>query len=116
RAGFEARGFGSAHEALDALEEQGDSVSLLLTDLDMPSMTGHELLAKLRSSWPNIVPIVITGASDLSNAVRAMRSGAYDYLVKPVDPEHTLLPSMTRAIEHRRLVEQNHSLRLQLGA
>ncbi len=115
RAGFEARGFGSAKAALEALEEHGDDVSLLLTDLDMPKITGHELLAQLRSNWPNIVPIVITGASDVSNAVRAMRSGAYDYLVKPIDPEHTLLPSMTRAIEHRRLVEQNRNLRLQLG-
>jgi len=59
---------------------------------------------------------VVTGASDLASAIGAMRAGAYDYLVKPVDPETTLLPSVRRALERKQLITQNAQLRRQLGA
>jgi two-component system, NtrC family, response regulator HydG len=115
RSGFETETFESAQATLRALEECAGEVDLLLTDLDMPEMSGHELLAKVRSAWPAIVTIVVTGATDLASAIKAMRAGAYDYLVKPVDPANTLLPAVRRALERKWLVEQNQSLRRQLG-
>jgi two-component system, NtrC family, response regulator HydG len=115
RAGFEVEAFATSDEVIRALADRGDQVDLILTDLDMPEMSGHELLGEVRAGWPDIVTVVVTGATELSSAVAAMRAGAYDYLVKPVDPANTLLPAVERALERKQLVAQNWSLRRQLS-
>jgi two-component system, NtrC family, response regulator HydG len=60
--------------------------------------------------------VLMTGHATVSAAVEAMRLGAYDYLVKPVDPHHTLIPAMRRAVEHGRLIARNRFLERQLEA
>ena len=72
-----------AEEALKALESQ--EVSFLLTDLAMPGMSGEELLDVTASHYPGIPKIVITASDELDIAVRCMKKGALDFLVKPVD-------------------------------
>ena len=116
RAGYEVEAFESAQAARAALEDHGDQVDLVLTDLDMPEVSGHELLAEVRAGWPEIVTVVVTGSSELASAIAAMRAGAYDYLVKPVDPASTLLPAVQRALERKQLVTPNQRLRRQLGS
>lgn len=82
-------------------------VSLVLLDLRMPGVQGHELLVQIREFCPAVPIIMITGESDLETAVRCMRLGARDYLSKPVEPRR-LISSITHALE---LGELRHEYR-----
>src|SRR5689334_5235205 len=76
----------TAADGAAAVEMVAERVpDLVVTDLNMPRMDGFELLAKLRERAPSLPVLVVTGYGELSSAVRAMRAGADDYLVKPVD-------------------------------
>lgn len=70
-------------QALEILEQ--DDIDILVTDINMPKMDGLTLLGKVRSRWPNVVPVVISAYGDLDNIRNTMNSGAFDFLVKPVD-------------------------------
>jgi two-component system, NtrC family, response regulator HydG len=114
REGLEVVGCHSAKAALDAIRAEPNSAALLLTDIGMPDMSGLELLAVVRDHWPDLPVILVTGATELGVAVSAMRSGAYDYLTKPVHVVNTLLPAVRRALEHGRLLKRNRFLEGQL--
>jgi two-component system response regulator HydG len=114
--GFEVRTFNSAHPVLEALEAADGRVDAVVSDIHMPDMTGLQLLAAVRERWPTVVMLLMTGQADLESAVQAIRLGAYDYLIKPVDPFDTLVPATRRAVEYRRLVERNRFLQRQLDA
>ncbi|MEJ2540548.1 MAG: sigma-54 dependent transcriptional regulator [Gemmatimonadota bacterium] len=62
---------------------------LILTDVQMPGLSGFELLSHLRTHRPDIPVIIFTGHVDVDGAIRAMRSGASDYLIKPLDLDET---------------------------
>ncbi|MBX6364360.1 MAG: response regulator, partial [Gemmatimonadetes bacterium] len=76
----------SAESALARIADFRPDV--VLTDIRMPGMDGLELTEILRQREPDIDVIVVTGAEDMQLAIRAIRAGAYDYLVKPVDFDH----------------------------
>ncbi|MEO7034698.1 MAG: sigma-54 dependent transcriptional regulator [Polyangiaceae bacterium] len=114
REGFEVVACHSARAALDAIRAEPTAAALLLTDLGMPEMSGLELLAVVHDHWPDLPVILVTGATELAVAVSAMRSGAYDYLSKPVHVVNTLLPAVRRALEHGRLLKRNRFLQSQL--
>ena len=57
----------------------------MLLDLWMPHVSGEELLQKITADYPDVPVIVVTGADDVETAVRCMRQGAFDYIVKPVE-------------------------------
>ena len=63
----------------------GQRVVLVVLDLSMPHMSGHELLLKIREEYPDIPVIISTAANDIETAVQCMQNGAVDYLVKPVE-------------------------------
>ncbi|RJO64837.1 MAG: sigma-54-dependent Fis family transcriptional regulator [Myxococcales bacterium] len=100
-------------EALAALTER--EIGVLLTDLTMPHLGGEELLARVNADWPEVPVIVVTGHDEVEIAVRCMRSGAFDYLVKPVEKSR-LLSSVRRASELRELRRENSRLKEQLLA
>ncbi len=77
---------------------QTEPYDVMMLDLDMPNVTGMEILQKMRAEDIQIPVIILTGASDVDLAVRAMKHGAFDYLTKPVDDEH-LLEVLNNAIE-----------------
>lgn len=83
-AGFETAEAGSGIEAVEALS-RGLSPEMILSDMKMPGMDGMELLRKAREARPNIPFLMITAYPDLRDAVKAMKTGALDYLEKPVD-------------------------------
>lgn len=86
---------------------------LVLTDLEMPIMGGLKLLEALKKRSPNTPVIVISGKGDLSDAIDALRLGAWDYIVKPFTL--TLLEHVVcRALEQLRLVIENTNQRLAL--
>ncbi len=79
--------------------KQGGFDAILL-DMDMPNISGIDILQAVHDKGINIPVIVLTGVSDVDLAVRAMKLGAFDYLTKPVD-EDKLLKVLEDAIKHR---------------
>ncbi len=97
--------------ALELVTERAPNI--VITDLQMPGMDGMELLGRLRAENPHIPVIVVTASTDVTAAVRAMRSGAEDYLTKPIDFDALLLV-VERALERRALQAETENLRRQL--
>ena len=97
-----------AQSALDCLESE--EVAVVVTDLKMPSIDGIEVLkfAKKCNAFTQV--IMITGYATVESAVEALKSGAYDYLRKPFEPEE-LHHVVERALEHFRLSQENLKLR-----
>lgn len=79
-----AGGFGAMH----LLQER--ELDLIITDLKMPGMDGLEVLRAVKALQPEVPVIMITGYATVDTAVEAMKSGAFDYLSKPFDPEQFL--------------------------
>ena len=105
--GFEVQLFSRAEECLAALP--GHFPGVILSDVRMPGLSGLELLAEVQRRDADLPVILLTGHGDVPMAVEAMRDGAYDFLEKPFSPE-TLLGSLRRALDKRRLVLENRAL------
>ncbi|MBV4535164.1 MULTISPECIES: sigma-54-dependent transcriptional regulator [Pseudomonas] len=86
--GFAYHAAGSAEEALEAVA--GEAFSLVVSDVNMPGMDGHQLLAQLRCHHPQLPVLLMTAHAAVERAVEAMRQGAADYLVKPFEPKALL--------------------------
>ncbi|MDA0311007.1 MAG: sigma-54 dependent transcriptional regulator [Gemmatimonadetes bacterium] len=84
-AGFEVETAESAEKALSRVK--AFDPGLIVTDVRMSGMTGLELLEKIRGAMKGVEVVVMTGHDDMETAVTAMKSGAFDFLVKPVDPK-----------------------------
>ena len=93
--GREVRGFASAREALESLRDHPCAV--LITDLMLPDMDGIALMKEARQFLPRLPVIIVTGFGDIPSAVNAVKSGAFDYITKPLD-EEKLLQTVERAI------------------
>ncbi len=83
--GFQTGVASSGSEGLEMLEK--DPYDLVLLDVKMPDMDGIEVLGKIKSSWPHIKVIMISGYSTVDTAVEALRSGAVNFIQKPFDPD-----------------------------
>jgi cyclic di-GMP phosphodiesterase len=101
----------SGEEAILAL--QREHFDAVISDLQMPGIGGLELLAKVRSCYPHVAFLVTTGVDDVEVGVQAMRSGADDYLVKPL-LESAVLASLERALHKRYLERQLENYRQHL--
>ena len=84
-AGFRVTAVRDGQAALAALE--AESPALLLSDVQMSPVDGHELLRRVRGRWPSLPVVLITAHGTIARAVAAMRDGALDYLVKPFDAD-----------------------------
>jgi DNA-binding NtrC family response regulator len=84
-------------------------VDLVITDLRMDGLSGEELLRRVTAEAPGIPVIVLTGHGTVESAVEAMRSGAYDFLTKPLNLDRLSL-LVKRALKNRELVLQNREL------
>jgi two-component system response regulator AtoC len=98
--GLESDLASNGEEARRMLEEK--PYDALVSDLRMPGMDGMQLLRWVKEEGPEIPAIMISAHGDIRDAVEAMREGAYDYLVKPFDPDELLL-KVRKAVENRRL-------------
>lgn len=97
-AGYEVRSVGDGISALTLAREI--KPDLLITDQQMPNLTGIELIQRLRRDLPHIPTILITSEGSEWLVVEAMRAGAVDYLTKPFEAEH-LLAAVGRALTER---------------
>jgi signal transduction histidine kinase len=98
--GSEVTAVTSGTEALAQLREH--EFDVVLTDLRLDDLDGIEILRETQKLWPDTVSIMLTGYASLESAVTALRSGAYDYLIKPSDVDE-LRATIGRALERRRL-------------
>ena len=98
-------------EALEAIAK--DAYDLVITDLKMPHVDGFKVLEESRKRLPEAQVLVVTGHGTVDSAVRAMKSGAFDYLQKPVDPEALGL-IVNKALERQRLLREVEHLRAQV--
>ena len=97
-------------EALHILETH--RIDAVISDLQMPGMSGMELLAKVKQIYPRIVFLVVTGVGDIRVGIQAMRQGADDYLVKPLQVDaNIVLASLTRALHVKRLEQEVENYR-----
>ena len=93
----------SGEEALVTLQrERFDAV---ISDLDMPGISGMELLTQVRRRYPHMAFLVTTGMDDVDVGVQAMHRGADDYLVKPLR-ESAVVASLQSALHKRQLEQQ----------
>ena len=102
---------GSAEEALTALSTQ--SFDLVISDIDMGSMSGLELVPRVRALSPDTVVVMISGNQDLEFAIRALRAGAFDYITKPIDLRH-VEASVERALQHSELLKETRRYKEQI--
>ncbi len=107
-AGHEVVAVGSLPEARAALARE--RFDIVVTDLLLPEGNGMEILRRTKESFPDVEVIVITALDKVEPAVRAIKSGAAEYLVKPVAPE-MLQHAISRALTTRQLFRENASLR-----
>ncbi|GGC75492.1 sigma-54-dependent transcriptional regulator [Marinobacter halophilus] len=82
-------------EALVSLAR--NPVDMVVSDVNMPGMSGHELLAEVQRHYPGLPMMLITAYGQISHAVSAMQSGAIDYLVKPFEPQ-VLVDAVTKVV------------------
>ncbi|MDA0708980.1 MAG: hybrid sensor histidine kinase/response regulator [bacterium] len=94
----------------DALEYLAShTVEVMVSDLRMPGMNGLELLQKARAIDTDLQMVILTGFGDFRSAVDALRTGAYDYLNKPINAER-LIQTLRIGAEQRRLKIENRTL------
>jgi len=90
-------------------------LDLVLSDVCMPGMGGEDVVRAAGEVSPGLPVVLITGRGDIKSAVRAMKLGAFDYVVKPPDVDELRL-TVERALEHSRLRRENRFLRAELAA
>ncbi len=111
--GYETEIAQDGQEALNKIKEIDYDV--VLTDIKMPNIDGMELLNKASKSSPNTFFIVMTAYASVKTAVEAMRIGAYDYLIKPIEFDDLIL-RIKRLVDFRKVSMENKSLRQRVSA
>ncbi len=97
-----------SRRVMDMLAE--NPFELMLLDLNMPNVDGHRLLDDVRLEYPDVPVIIVTGAVDVETAVRCIKAGAFEYIVKPVEADR-LITAVNRAVSYQELKRENQSLR-----
>jgi len=112
--GFKVTCSPSGEDALRKLRE--NSINLVLTDIIMPGMSGLNLLKNIKETQPDIDVVIITSNASSYTAIKALRLGAYDFIVKPIDDEAILYNVVKRALEKQTLTWENRKLIADLSA
>ena len=90
-----------ALDGLDAIEKlKVANIDLMLLDISMPKKSGIEVLHNIINIYPDLAVIMVTAIGNVDMAIDAMKKGAYDYIIKPVD-QKILMPSIVKALERK---------------
>ncbi len=109
--GYNAEAAEDAFKALEKIKERNWDIALV--DLKMPKMDGLELLERIKKESPDTQVIIFTAYATVHTAVQAIKKGAYDYLVKPLDPEEVSL-LIERLLKSQELLKEVSFLRKEL--
>ncbi|MFH1136773.1 MAG: sigma-54 dependent transcriptional regulator [Pseudomonadota bacterium] len=112
KGGDEVAKASSANEALEMLS--GREYDLVLLDIKMPGMDGHELLRQLHRDYPSVIVVMITAYASIESAVTAMKEGAADYLLKPFDPEQLML-LIQKMASYKKMLDECRVVRARLS-
>lgn len=94
----------TARRAETAIEQlQGEPVDLVILDIQLPGMSGLEALRRIKQEQPKLPVVVITGHGTMNTAVEATKLGAFDYQLKPIEPDQ-MLATIEKALEGVRLM------------
>jgi len=104
RDGYDVGTVASGEEAVDLLKQKG--FDILLLDIQLDGLSGMELLSHVKEEYPDIDVVMITAFGSVQSAVQAMKSHAFDYLLKPFDPDELGL-MIKKLIEHRARKQEN---------
>jgi diguanylate cyclase (GGDEF)-like protein len=110
--GYQVESASCGADGLDMLAK--GQYSLVITDLVMPDVSGLEILSRVRESHPTVDVIMVTGNANLESAIYALKLGARDYLVKPVNPDE-FRHSVAQCIQQRHLLDENVELKNMLS-
>jgi len=110
--GYRCTAAANGNAALAVLAS-GEEFELMLSDMMMAEMRGDILLERVKEQFPDMPVIMVTAVNDISEALKAIRNGAYDYLLKPFERDQ-LLNTVKRALENRRLKLENRAFQLHL--
>lgn len=111
--GYKAETAADGEEALEKIKT--DNYDLVITDIKMPKLDGIELLRKTNQISPDTFFIIMTAYASVNTAIEALREGAYDYFIKPVEFDDVIL-RLKRLVSYRKLAVENRSLRQRLSA
>ena len=111
RQDFDVKTAKNAHEAL--MEFKKNSFDIVITDIKMPDYDGKWLLKQIRNEDPNMAVLMITGVDDTKEAVDCLRLGAYDYIIKPFNPQEIRI-AVERALERKSLLLQKKAYQANL--
>ncbi len=109
--GYSVKTASSGKEALAVLEDE--SFDIVVTDLVMPDLSGIEVLERVKQQNTLTDVILVTGHGSIESAIAALRSGAFDYIMKPLN-EAELLHTVGSCMEKRKLLEENQEMRQSL--
>ncbi|TKJ32774.1 Fis family transcriptional regulator [bacterium (candidate division B38) B3_B38] len=109
--GYEAVAVEDGQKAIEIVRSQPFNV--VLCDLKMPGMDGIETMRKIKEINKDLPVIIITAYATVNTAVESMKQGAYDYIVKPFDPEE-VSHVIRKIISHQQLLQENILLRQEL--
>ena len=107
---YQARSFTTAETALESMATE--TPDLVLLDIGLPGMNGVDALRVIKSDYPDVVVIMITAFEDIKTVISAMKLGAYDYIVKPIQMD-TLEVTIKNALESIRLRKEVKALQEQ---
>ncbi len=113
QAGYAVSTYGSAEAALRALATP-PSPDLVLTDLMLPGLSGHDLLREIQTQLPGVSVVIMTAFGSIASAIELTKAGAFDYLTKPLGTEH-LLHAVARALAVTRTRRRAPSTRRELS-
>lgn len=99
KAGYMVTNASSGQEAIQSL--QSNIYNLMFLDLKMPDVNGMELLPRIRNQYPDMPVLILTAHATLESAIEAVRKGARDYLIKPIDPP-TILSRVEEILNEQR--------------
>lgn len=110
--GYHTTAVSNGQEALQLIQE--NEYHLVISDIKMPLLDGMELLEKCSQISPDTFFIVMTAYASVDTAVAALRNGAYDYLLKPVEFDDLLL-RVKRLLDYKKLSDENKFLRQRIS-
>jgi DNA-binding response OmpR family regulator len=113
RAGYKVTTAATAGEGLERL--QAGAYDLAFLDIKLPDQTGIQILPKIRGIYPDMPVIILTAHASLDTAIEAVRAGATDYLLKPIEPE-AILARVAKILESLKQPKRRREITTQIQA
>ena len=111
-AGYQCDTAANGIEAMNRLKN-GDRYSLVLSEIEMPGQNGMALLREIKQAYPDIDVVMVTGVVAIDTAIKSIRMGASDYIVKPFNLDDVII-TVERTLEKRRLIHENREYQISL--